>query len=291
MAMSSSSSSRSTNQPQQFGMAEADEAYMKRLTKWIVVVDDEESIRTAVGQYLSNQGYRVTACEDAESAYEVCTTTTDIPGKKRSSGTLAARGGLVLPDAIVSDIRMPGGMDGIEFLEQIRNDSLLQGVPVVLLTAKGMTQDRIVGYQAGADAYLPKPFSPEELVSILDNVIERFEILNGERIEMDELQKDVQQIKNMVLGPRGGRAAASSVSSQQQQQQSSYYEEEVFFTTDERFVLSFVVQGLTNKEIASQMELSQSRIEQHLTSMFRKANVVNRTELVRWAIAQGLSDL
>jgi len=256
-----SSSSRLHSQPQQFGLT--DEDYIQRLSKWILVVDDEESIRTAVGQYLSDQGYRVTACKDAKTALEVCTSTTSIPGK-------VSTGGITLPDAIVSDIRMPGGMDGIQFLQRVRQDPLLQSIPVVLLTAKGLTQDRIEGYQAGADAYLPKPFNPEELLSILDNVIQRFTTLNGDNVAVDRLQQEMEEIKSMVLS------------------RNTSEEDEVFLTSDERFVLSLLGQGLTNKEIASEIELSQRRVEQHITSMFRKANVVNRTELVRWAIAEGL---
>lgn len=256
-----SSSSRLHSQPQQFGLT--DEDYIQRLSKWILVVDDEESIRTAVGQYLSDQGYRVTACKDAKTALEVCTSTTSIPGK-------VSTGGITLPDAIVSDIRMPGGMDGIQFLQRVRQDPLLQSIPVVLLTAKGLTQDRIEGYQAGADAYLPKPFNPEELLSILDNVIQRFTTLNGDNVAVDRLQQEMEEIKSMVLS------------------RNTSEEDEVFLTSDERFVLSLLGQGLTNKEIASEIELSQRRVEQHITSMFRKAHVVNRTELVRWAIAEGL---
>lgn len=49
------------------------------------------------------------------------------------------------------------------------------GVPVVLLTAKGMTEDRVAGYRAGADAYIPKPFDPDELISVIDSAILRLE--------------------------------------------------------------------------------------------------------------------
>jgi DNA-binding response OmpR family regulator len=60
-------------------------------------------------------------------------------------------------------------------LEAIRKDDRLVGVPVVLLTAKGMTEDRVAGYRAGADAYIPKPFDPDELISVIDSAILRLE--------------------------------------------------------------------------------------------------------------------
>jgi len=107
-----------------------------------------------------------------------------------------------LPDVIVSDVRMPesdkNGYELVEFLRSapsaMNNDNSnynsnnkaapplplslpflasLKTVPIVLLTAKAMTDDRIKGYQAGADVVVPKPFSPEELVSIIDNLIRR----------------------------------------------------------------------------------------------------------------------
>jgi CheY-like chemotaxis protein len=142
---------------------EIDPRWTERSKRWILLVDDELSIRKAVVQLLSEKGYQVTACADARSAWNIAHSqridhaTTMMDPSEWSS--LPSSG----PDAIVSDIRMPG-MDGLEFLAKLRNDPQLIGTPVVLLTAKGLTQDRITGYQYGADAYLPKPFDGDELV-------------------------------------------------------------------------------------------------------------------------------
>jgi DNA-binding response OmpR family regulator len=73
---------------------------------------------------------------------------------------------------VISDIMMPQ-VDGYKFLKQVREDPRFKTLPVVFLTAKGMTNDRIQGYQAGCDAYLPKPFDPDELVAIVENLLER----------------------------------------------------------------------------------------------------------------------
>ena len=89
----------------------------------------------------------MTACTDAAALLE------DVLPKDGTSR---------LPDAIISDIRMPG-TDGLELLSQIRQNVVWARIPVILLTAKGLTTDRVAGYQAGADAYLIKPFVPEEL--------------------------------------------------------------------------------------------------------------------------------
>ena len=105
---------------------------------------------------------------------------------------------------IVSDVRMPG-KDGLEFLSEIRSDPALVELPVVLLTAKGMTEDRIAGFEAGADAYLPKPFDPEELLTIIDSSIRRREVLSGSSVEVEDLKQDLDEIKFLLL-ERGGVA-------------------------------------------------------------------------------------
>ena len=76
------------------------------------------------------------------------------------------------PDLVISDIMMPQ-VDGYQFLKQVREDPRYKALPVVFLTAKGMTRDRIQGYQAGCDAYLSKPFDPDELVAIVTNLLAR----------------------------------------------------------------------------------------------------------------------
>ena len=240
-----------------------DAMWRKRCNCWVVVVDDEEAIHKAVGQLLFDRGYQVTACSDGATALRV------------ASNKVSNDGDAILPDCIVSDIRMPG-MDGIELLRRIRADDLLVEVPVVLLTAKGMTQDRIVGYTAGADAYLPKPFDPDELVAIVDSVIDRHETLNGANVQLDDLKKDLNEIKYLLLEKGGGGVGNGWVEPTN-----------VFLAPDEREILELLCQGLMTKEIAGRTHLSTRRVEQLLTRMFRKANVKNRTELVRWAVKTG----
>jgi DNA-binding NarL/FixJ family response regulator len=139
-----------------------------------------------------------------------------------------------------------------------------------------MAQDRIAGYDAGADAYLPKPFDPEELVSIIDSVIQQYETLNGRDIDIDDLKQDLNEIKQLLLENGGGGVGNGWVR-----------DTNVFLAPDEREVLELLCQGLMNKEIAEKTFLSKRRVEQLLTSMYRKVNVKNRTELVRWAVSSG----
>lgn len=151
-------------------------------------MDDEESIRLAVGNYLYDAGYTVSACADAEALLDLLTSA--------STGSIEHMP-TKLPSVIICDIRMPGkGMDGLELLDLLKNPSSKQimsessdvdfvrsqwrRIPVILLSAKSLTQDRIEGYRKGADVYLPKPFDPAELLSIVDNLIRRMKALSGE---------------------------------------------------------------------------------------------------------------
>ena len=145
-------------------------------------------------------------------------------------------------------------------------------------------QDRVAGYQAGADAYLPKPFDPDELITLIDHFIQRHETLNdANQNTIGELQRNVQDIKYLLMEQMGtGHSPSTSPL-----QPTRVVATNVFLAPDERQVLNLLAQGKMTKEIADSMYLSTRRIEQLLTILFRKTKVKNRTELVRWAIATG----
>jgi DNA-binding NarL/FixJ family response regulator len=214
----------------------------------ILVVDDEEGIRNAVGALLEENGFSVALCPDATSALE--------------------RLQVAHFDCIVSDVRMPG-LSGLDLVQTLRTIESLRHIPVVLLTAAGRPNDRIAGYQAGADAYLPKPFDPDELMAIIGRLIDR-------RISMTDIKDELAAISSALL---------------KQQQQQSSSSNKVYLAPDEIKVLEYVCEGWTTKEIAAKVYLSTRRIDQLLTVLFRKANVKNRTELVRWAVATGTVQL
>ena len=303
-----------------------------RSQRWILLVDDEPSIRDAVGQLLVNSGYQVTVCADGKEALRIAlwsrygTPPSFVRKKRRNSDfmegneninnvdiTLSSSSDIVSttttsettklplvtprdkPDVIVSDIRMPI-MDGLTLLEQIRSHPELVQIPVVLLTAKGMVRDRVAGYQAGADAYLPKPFDPDELIALIDHFIQRHETLNdANQNTIVDLQRNVQDIKYLLLEQVGGGSTTLGTNNlgtneallQTSSSSSRVVNTNVFLAPDERQVLNLLCEGKMNKEIAESMYLSTRRIEQLLTILFRKTKVKNRTELVRWAIATG----
>jgi two-component system phosphate regulon response regulator OmpR len=108
----------------------------------ILVVEDDARLRDRLARYLTGEGFRVTAAADAAEA------------RARMRG--------ISPDLLVLDVMMPGE-SGLDLTRSLREE---QGhdLPVLMLTARGAPEDRIAGFEAGADDYLPKPFEPRELV-------------------------------------------------------------------------------------------------------------------------------
>jgi two-component system, OmpR family, phosphate regulon response regulator OmpR len=107
----------------------------------ILVVEDDARLRERLARYLTENGFRVTAAENAMEA--------------------RTQLGFVHPDLMVLDVMMPGE-SGLDLVAALRRDG--NRVPVLLLTARGAPEDRIAGFQSGADDYLGKPFAPLELV-------------------------------------------------------------------------------------------------------------------------------
>ncbi|MEP5377207.1 MAG: response regulator, partial [Hyphomicrobiales bacterium] len=106
----------------------------------LLIVDDDERIRGLLQKFLMRNGFWVTSARDAAHARRILS-------------------GLEF-DLIVMDVMVPGE-DGISLTRSLREDL---ATPILLLTARGETEDRIAGLEAGADDYLPKPFEPKELL-------------------------------------------------------------------------------------------------------------------------------
>jgi len=125
------------------------EAFTHTHTK-ILVVDDDPALRQLLADYLNRHGYDTLLAPDA----------TD----------LAERISRYSPDLLVLDRMMPGG-DGADACRRLRNQD--EDIPVVLLTARDETVDRVIGLEAGADDYLGKPFDPRELLARIEAVLRR----------------------------------------------------------------------------------------------------------------------
>lgn len=115
----------------------------------ILIVDDDERIRTLLQKFLMRHGFMATGARDAAHARVLLA-------------------GLSF-DLLVLDVMMPGE-DGLSLCRDIRTSA---ATPILLLTAKGESGDRIVGLEAGADDYLPKPFEPKELLLRINAILRR----------------------------------------------------------------------------------------------------------------------
>lgn len=115
----------------------------------LLIVDDDERIRGLLQKFLMRHGFLVSLARDAAHANRILS-------------------GLDF-DMIVLDVMMPGE-DGVSFCRRLRED---RDTPILLLTAKGETQDRIAGLEAGADDYLAKPFEPKELLLRINSILRR----------------------------------------------------------------------------------------------------------------------
>jgi DNA-binding NarL/FixJ family response regulator len=228
------------------------------MSGYLLLVDDEPGLRDAVQAYLEDSGFTVEVAPNAKVGWELL--------EKR------------LPDLVISDIMMPQ-VDGHQFLKQMRDDPRFAKLPVVFLTARGMTKDRIQGYKSGVDAYLSKPFDPDELVAIVTNLLGRRATLTengGNEANLADLASQVAEIKSLLTHRTGIATALSPV--------------HIDFTPREQSVLNLVAQGLMNKEIARRLETSVRNVEKYVSRLFSKTGTNSRTELVRYALENGLTE-
>ncbi len=227
------------------------------MTGQVLLVDDEPGLREAVQAYLEDSGFTVDVASNGKEGL-------DMAQQK-------------LPDLIITDIMMPQ-VDGYEFLRQLREDPQFKTLPVVFLTARGMTSDRIQGYNAGCDAYLPKPFDPDELVAIVTNLLEKQNALrvaaSDEGHNIADLARQIAEIKGMLMQKGTISQTPAPI--------------KIDFTPREQSVLDLVVDGLMNKEIARRLDTSVRNVEKYVSRLFSKTGTNSRTELVRYALEHGL---
>jgi len=136
----------------------------------VLVVEDEPQIQELVAVNLEHSGHRVLRASSAEEAETAI----------RSE----------LPDVLVLDWMLPGE-SGLSFARRLRADERTRDLPILMLTARAMEQDKLSGLEAGADDYLTKPFSPKELAARIKAVLRRrAPQLSGDRVEVEGLRLD-----------------------------------------------------------------------------------------------------
>ncbi|PYS90275.1 MAG: DNA-binding response regulator [Acidobacteria bacterium] len=207
------------------------------MSKRLLVVDDESDLLHAVTVCLRAEGYEVTTAQSgAEALVRVAET---------------------LPDLVISDIRMPG-MDGFTLARHLRASPRADLIPIIFLTAKDKTSDRIEGFRSGVDAYLTKPFEPDELLAVVANILNRVERTHAE-------------IAQLV----GERAIVD---------ESSFQDEEL--TDAEERVAAAVARGFSNKQIAAELKISVRTVENHISHILAKKRFGNRVEIARYVFEQ-----
>ena len=146
----------------------------------VLIIDDNIDIRTYLRSVLSEK-YNVSEAANGKAGLE-----------------LARK---IVPDIVLSDIMMPV-MDGLAFCQQLKTDKAISHIPVILLTARSLDEQRAEGYEHGADAYLSKPFSLRLLLSRIDNLIESRKKLNqtwSKGVEDDEIGNISNEIDKSFL--------------------------------------------------------------------------------------------
>lgn len=201
------------------------------MAKRLLVVDDEPHLLRALEALLGGAGFEVTTA--------------------RSGSEALVKLAQAVPDLIISDIRMPG-INGYELARQLRDSSRTALVPIVFLTAKGESDDRIEGFRVGVDAYFTKPFVPGELLAAVKNILSRVERTHAE-------------IAKMI-----GRSDKDDA---------GFYDEAL--TEAENKIAVSVARGLSNKEIAAEMQISVRTVENHISHILDKKHFSNRVEIAR----------
>jgi len=205
--------------------------------KRLLLVDDDPNLILLVKDYLEFRGYEVISAENGRIAID--------------------RLNEELPDLIICDVMMPE-MDGYAFVEHVRQEARTSWIPVIFLSAKGQSQDRIKGLNIGADVYMVKPFEPEELVAQVESSLMQAARLTARKIMGSDAAPPLKVRPGVELTPT------------------------------ELKVVQWVARGMANREIAVEMNVSQRTIESHVSNMLGKTGLHNRTELARWAIESNM---
>jgi DNA-binding NarL/FixJ family response regulator len=214
---------------------------MPNTTRRLLIVDDDPALLHAVADCLRAEGYEVTTA--------------------RSGAEALSRLAAYPPDLVISDIRMPR-MDGYTLARNIRNAPRTALIPIIFLTAKDQKADRIDGFRAGVDAYLVKPFEPDELLTVVASILSRVERTHSEIARLTG------------AAPTEDRRAL--------------HDEEL--TDAEWRVAEAVANALSNKEIAAELGISIRTAEKHISNILSKKNFDNRVEIARLVFERKPSD-
>jgi DNA-binding NarL/FixJ family response regulator len=212
------------------------------MTKRLLVVDDEPNLLRAVAACLRAEGYDVITARNGRDAL----------------ATLAE----TVPDLIISDIRMPG-LSGHALVHRIRSSPRTALIPIIFLTAKDQKADRVEGFRTGVDAYITKPFEPEELLAVIASIFSRVERTRAEVARL--------------IGESG-----------QAEPEKTYADE---LTETESRIAEAVARGLTNRAIGQEFGISVRTVENHISHILSKKGFSNRVEIARYVLERSTEKL
>ena len=202
------------------------------MSKRLLLVDDEPNLLLAVAAVLRGEGFEVATARNGKDALLQIAKS--------------------VPDLVISDIRMPL-VDGYALARHLRSAPHTKLVPVVFLTARDDTRDRIEGFRAGIDAYLTKPFEPDELLAVIRSILDR-----------------VERTQSAIATLVGNEELAEEILPRDEK-----------LTDAEWRVAEAIARGLSNKEIAATLNLSTRTVENHVSRILAKKNFSNRVEIAR----------
>lgn len=229
----------------------------------ILVTDDNVGTRLSVSDYLEMSGYIVIRAENGEEALSLIDQ--------------------YHPHLLVADINMPK-MDGYQLVRNVRAKPAFRLLPVIFLTERGTTEERIMGYQLGCDLYLPKPFEMQELGAVIRSLLERAQIIQAElRISIAEGKPEPisTSVTQTLPHPHPNVSLREEI---------AFGSNTLSLTEREQQVLNLLTQGLSNSQIGQKLHLSPRTIEKYVSSIFRKTDTNNRAEVVRVALENHLVD-
>jgi DNA-binding NarL/FixJ family response regulator len=163
-------------------------------------------------------------------------------------------------ECIIIDIVIPNN-DAYSFIEDVKKNKKFQYIPFVFLTAKGLTEDRIKGYKLGCHAYLSKPFDPEELQVIVENII-----LKKKKF-LHPIIKNYLVLKEIRL--KLNHKYRNSFSN----------EPKLTLSSQEKLILNQILIGKSSQYIASKLKISKRNVEKYITKILDKTQTKNTSEL------------
>lgn len=197
----------------------------------ILIIEDDDRVRSFMQEILQEEGFDVhVACDGVAGIAEI---------RKQ------------IPDLILCDVQM-SGMDGHSVLATLKLDIAYAKIPFIFVTAQDGRADIRHGMSAGADDYLTKPFSPEELIATIVSRLHRINLFRS--VGKKSVFQDEYALLKQLVTPR------------------------------EMEILLLVGQGYISKEIAKRLNIHYNTVQVHRTNLMQKLDSPNSATLARWAI-------